>query len=392
MRKDIHFSIIMPTYNRRNCIFNAIDGILHQTYSRFELIIIDDGSNDGTYELVKQQYGDKISNGIIKYILLDTHMGVSHARNIGLKESGNDWIAYCDTDNQWYPEYLESFVGAIKKHPRAKCFYAKLKKKSNNNIVEFRDFDYKKLCVANYIDLGLFVHNKSLYKKYGGFDEKLHRLVDWDLILKYTRHNSPVFVDNCVFLYNDSDILPRISNTADKDVAIAYIRNKHKLEKKKLRKDNMFWLKLRKRLGIINQARYENMLVHYRIKKSKLFDKKWYRATYPDVAAANVDPVFHYLQHGWREGRNPSPKFDNNAYLTANPDVLTANMCPLIHYINYGKYENRHIRPVAGAQKKEKQPKRKFSECFIYILQYPVRVRDEYYRLRTEIKALKNKD
>ena len=78
--------------------------------------------------------------------------------------------------------------------------------------------------------------------------------------------------------------------------------------------------------------------------------------------------------------------------MTANPDVLTANMCPLIHYINYGKYENRHIRPVAGAQKKEKQPKRKFSECFIYILQYPVRVRDEYYRLRTEIKALKNKD
>ena len=77
------------------------------------------------------------------------------------------------------------------------------------------------------------------------------------------------------------------------------------------------------------------------VKKSKLFDKKWYLQTYPDVRNAGVDPVWHYLTHGWREDRNPSDKFDTDVYLYLNPDVKQAGVCPLTHYLQHGIKENR---------------------------------------------------
>lgn len=85
-----------------------------------------------------------------------------------------------------------------------------------------------------------------------------------------------------------------------------------------------------------------NEMHEYRlIAKSALFNKKWYLQAYPDVRDAGFDPVRHYLQYGWREGRNPSSKFDTASYLNANPDVKQAGICPLVHYLQYGVHENR---------------------------------------------------
>ena len=79
------------------------------------------------------------------------------------------------------------------------------------------------------------------------------------------------------------------------------------------------------------------------ISKSKYFDKKWYLNMYPDVKRAGINPVRHYMQYGWREGRNPSPKFDTNGYLKNNQDVKRANINPLLHYEQHGKYERTRI-------------------------------------------------
>ena len=82
------------------------------------------------------------------------------------------------------------------------------------------------------------------------------------------------------------------------------------------------------------------------LKYSRLFDKKYYLANNKDVQDANLDPIMHFLNYGWREGRNPSRKFDINAYLTKYADVKEANLNPLLHYIKYGKKEGRCIQPV----------------------------------------------
>nr|MBQ0091006.1 hypothetical protein [Candidatus Enterousia merdequi] len=84
------------------------------------------------------------------------------------------------------------------------------------------------------------------------------------------------------------------------------------------------------------------------VAKSKYFDKKWYLITYPDVAKTKMDPVKHYLEYGWKEGRNPSEKFNTNAYLSSNIDVKDSNMNPLLHYEKYGKKEGRFVDTIKG--------------------------------------------
>jgi hypothetical protein len=83
------------------------------------------------------------------------------------------------------------------------------------------------------------------------------------------------------------------------------------------------------------------------LRKSPLFDPDWYLSRYPDVAAAGIDPVVHYLESGWREGRDPSPRFSTTSYLKANADVAQAALNPLLHYLEFGYSEGRHINELS---------------------------------------------
>ncbi len=210
IKNKINFSIIMPTYNRDFCIEKAIDSLLNQTYQNFELIIIDDGSKDNTEELINQKYQKELQNKKIVYKKLNKNQGVCKARNTGLKLAKYDWIGYLDSDNEMLPEFLETFQTEILKNPQNKIFYAKILR-SDGSICG-RAFNYTSLLQGNYIDMGVFVHNKSLVKKYGKFDTKLKRLVDWDLIIRYTKNNAPIFIEKILLNYNNSDEYERITN------------------------------------------------------------------------------------------------------------------------------------------------------------------------------------
>lgn len=80
-----------------------------------------------------------------------------------------------------------------------------------------------------------------------------------------------------------------------------------------------------------------------RLRESPLFDGDWYLQRYPDVATAGIDPAIHYLESGWKEGRDPSKSFSTNSYLKSNPDVGRAGLHPLLHFIEFGYAEGRHI-------------------------------------------------
>jgi len=81
------------------------------------------------------------------------------------------------------------------------------------------------------------------------------------------------------------------------------------------------------------------------ILESGLFDAEYYRRGNPDVVRAAMDPLDHYVKHGWREGRQPSEAFDGLAYLEANPDVAAAGVDPLLHWIRAGRLEGRRREP-----------------------------------------------
>lgn len=83
-------------------------------------------------------------------------------------------------------------------------------------------------------------------------------------------------------------------------------------------------------------------IYHYLIvQNSGLFDRHYYLSAYPDVRKSDNDPLWHFIRHGWKEGRNPSKNFDVDFYLENNPDVKLSGVNPLIHYIRHGKREGR---------------------------------------------------
>lgn len=82
------------------------------------------------------------------------------------------------------------------------------------------------------------------------------------------------------------------------------------------------------------------------VRKSALFDEKWYYSRYHDVASAKMDAAMHYAQCGWREGRDPGPHFSTSGYLGSRPDVRLSGMNPLLHFERFGKYEMEECRTL----------------------------------------------
>lgn len=196
---DTLVSVIMPVYNREDTITAAISSVLAQTYPYFELIIVDDGSMDGTINIVEEIVDERV-----RLIRGPGRSGVSEARNIGLRAAKGELIAYLDSDNTWKPEYLSAMVAALHKSPNAHAAYSGQYLYRGTHpepfAIRFASFNKGLLENRNYIDLNCFMHNKQVFKKTGMFDTKLKRFVDWDLILKisseFTIVSVPVLLSN----------------------------------------------------------------------------------------------------------------------------------------------------------------------------------------------------
>jgi len=134
------------------------------------------------------------------------------------------------------------------------------------------------------------------------------------------------------------------------------------------------------------------------IKKSNLFDEIYYLQTYPDVKNANIEAVKHFMEFGWKEGRNPSNRFDTTFYLERYKDIKEANINPLIHYIKYGKKENRMpiqkidtnfqktLKIIKYAKNNPQLIKRALSEIKLHGLKKTIqKVKNKYNRIEESI-------
>ena len=104
------FSVIIPAYNAESVIQNSINSVLNQTYTNFEVIIVDDGSKDNTRSII-EQYHDKR----IKYFF-QKNAGVSSARNKGISSSHGEYICFLDADDEWKNNHLETLFMLIQKY------------------------------------------------------------------------------------------------------------------------------------------------------------------------------------------------------------------------------------------------------------------------------------
>lgn len=103
----VKVSALIPTYNRRNYVFRAIDSVLAQTVPVDEIIVVDDGSTDGTVQAIAATYGSRVK------VIQQKNMGVSVARKRAIDEAQGEWVAFLDSDDEWLPDRNATFLRAI---------------------------------------------------------------------------------------------------------------------------------------------------------------------------------------------------------------------------------------------------------------------------------------
>lgn len=324
IEKKYFVSIIMATFNRKNVISKAIDSVLNQYFKNFELIIIDDGSNDGSEEFIKEKYVEFINSNTIKYFKLN-HKGVSIARNYGLTKSQGNVIAYLDSDNQWQENYLYTMLSRLESEKDYECAYCNVKIINQNTNKEYLlnyEFDRQKLLKSSFIDINGFIHKKLLYDELGGFDENLSRLIDWDLLIRYTEKNKPLHINKSLVNCFLGSKLNNITYTEPLNENMEKIRQK-------------YWIE-------IYYDEY-NTIKDY-------FDPDYYLNKYDDVLNSGLNPMYHFLTIGHEENRNPNDEFNTRYYKNKYPEVVRFNLNPLVHYVKWGKKEGREINYFKNPQ------------------------------------------
>lgn len=236
IEKDALVSVVMPVHNRAKTVVAAVESVLNQSYENIELIIVDDGSTDGSHLLIEAMNDPRI------VLLRETQCGgVSAARNKGLKVAAGKYIAYLDSDNTWDLRYIAAMVGAFVENPDADAAYSgQLLYRGLENspfAARFGSFNKSLLANRNYIDLNAFVHTRALYQQVGGFDQTLRRYVDWDLIMRMAEegvmYSVPVLLSN--YFYDKAENTITNDATFAHHIDIVRARQKERVERRKAR-------------------------------------------------------------------------------------------------------------------------------------------------------------
>jgi len=178
-------SITMVSRNRAHCIGDAIRSVQAQSFADWELIVIDDGSTDGTRDTVANFTRDPR----IRYVW-QPPQGMAKARNHSLRLARGALIAYLDDDNLFYPDFLVAAVDTFSRKPDVDCLYGALVtdiRLDGGPRISCDRFDRERLVRENFIDMGVLVHRHELIERYGGIDESIEWACDWDLVLRLTR-------------------------------------------------------------------------------------------------------------------------------------------------------------------------------------------------------------
>jgi glycosyltransferase involved in cell wall biosynthesis len=180
-------TVLLPTYNRSESLSTAIDSVLAQSYSQFELIVIRDGGRPVVS--VMQNYDDSR----IHLIDRDENRGKAASLNEALEQAKGKYICYLDDDDQWYPNHLLTLAEALEKHPEYGLAYSDLYKVHYRplsggrrqilakNVEISRDFDRMLMFQFNHVLHVSLMHHRDLLKQAGPYNEDLRVLIDWDL-------------------------------------------------------------------------------------------------------------------------------------------------------------------------------------------------------------------
>jgi GT2 family glycosyltransferase len=197
-------SIILPTFNRKNLLETSLNAVLAQIEERDEVIVVDDGSTDGTNELLLA-YGSRID------LICQANGGKAKALNAGLRRAQGQYVWIVDDDDIVGPTALHDLLDVFSEDPRIDIAYGRHLRfrQQTGGSVQLIDTGYWNDCPADHLFVAtledFFVHQpgmlvkRTLYQTAGDFDESLPRSVDYEMLIRLARHGRAASTDKVVF-------------------------------------------------------------------------------------------------------------------------------------------------------------------------------------------------
>ncbi|WP_413161541.1 glycosyltransferase family 2 protein [Capilliphycus salinus ALCB114379] len=237
-------SVIIPAYNCDRYVGQAVESILHQTYSSYEIIVIDDGSQDKTYEVL-QPYEAKI-----RYVY-QQNQGVSVARNHGLDLARGEFVAFLDADDLFLPDTLAALLGVFEANPNLGIVHSGWRRinQQGETLMDVRPWEtVPKLNLETWLrwkplgTMGTLMFRRDRLEQVGGFEPGLTHAEDVDLILRlalkgckagwlrqstvcYRQHDQNTMRDGISQAQSINWVLDRFFNQPDVPVDIRLIEN-----------------------------------------------------------------------------------------------------------------------------------------------------------------------
>ena len=188
-------SIVLPTYNRKDLLIDAITSISAQSFKDWELIIVDDGSTDGTYEAIKGHLCSRI------HYVHQKNQGVSRARNIGINKSRYDWIAFLDSDDYWHKNKLQYQLETLENNPQYNAIYTDeiwirsgVRVNQRKHHRKYSGWIFHHCLRSCLISPSSLLLSRDLLNLYGLFDDKLPVCEDYDLWIRITTHQPILYL------------------------------------------------------------------------------------------------------------------------------------------------------------------------------------------------------
>ena len=198
-------SVIIPAYNSEKTIIQTIDSVLQQSYTNFELIVINDGSSDRTLERLQTIKDSRIK--IFSY----PNGGVSTARNRGIEKATGRYISFLDADDRWTNDKLELQWTTLQKHPQAALAYSWVyfEYESQLSYAEtssyFTGNVYPELLIKNFLHTGSNpLIKKDIINQIGLFAPELKTCEDWEFFLRIAAQKEFILVPKVQIIYRQS--------------------------------------------------------------------------------------------------------------------------------------------------------------------------------------------
>lgn len=205
-------SIIIRTHNRPTLLRQALESVANQTLKNdVEVIVVEDGP--AASQAVIEQFSRLLQ---IKHVATMTHVGRTKAANIGLEISSGQYINFLDDDDVLLPHHIETMLQGFHENPKAAAVHAAAVERKIS-IVSLDPLEYKIrreyvkhnqpltngiLFHQNMFPIQAVMFKRQLYEIYGGMDEQLDLLEDWDLWIKYSLHGQFHYIDSITSIYH----------------------------------------------------------------------------------------------------------------------------------------------------------------------------------------------